>query len=557
MAGVAIDPTIYQVRVAFRVRQDVPGLRRVEGQIRRINSGINTITRSFAVLAVSGGIVRATQAVIDFQTEIQNAEVGIGAIISALTRTDISTSIVEARNQVRLLRRDAALSPGELADFTRGFQQILSPVLAAGGDLERARQLNRLGLVAGAAINPERGLINLPFDIAQALTQGVGVRTTRDLNIALRAIGVSNEEFNRLTSPERLETLERAFGTFGDAAEVMGRTWDAQTATLRDNTKEIVRTVSAPIFQRWTEQLIGINQWLEENNSVTTVWAFNLGQNVLSVYDDILNRLPRIAAASTTIVGTLAGLQVGRGIAAAGGAGGVVTGVFAFIGGAIAQAAQRWPEEAARARDALGRLGGDMVRFIRAVGVLVFDNPLTEAFGREMLQSVTEIATATSTLLGALTDLLEGINRLVDTVPDVPDITSPNELLGRTITNAVETATVAAPAVVDRGFPTLFGPEGLFFRGRQDFRPPQSFIDLQRPTVPLEIANISEIIPELDEISEVTPAPITNINGPVTVIIRAERLDNPDLVARSAAEGFRRLREFGESGRSILQPRPN
>lgn len=323
MAGQA-----YRVVTHFEVDRRIPGLRSVHNQLRTLNSSVNQVTRSFVLLASIRGITNMTRAVANLNSEIQNAEVAIGATFSAITATPFERTIRIARRELRLLRQDAARLPGEVSDFVRTYQQISGAVLRAGGTPEMIRRMTSLGIVGATAVNPLTGMRNIGFDITQALTSGANARTTRDLALLLDSIGITVEAFNALSRPERLRTVVMAFEKYEDSAEQMGRTWAAQTATFRDNFNDLIRITTRPLFDELTEDLLGFNDAVDKSNTKLSEWARIVGDKLVGAYRELKKVTPEsLWNASKATVG--AGGALGM-------AGPFISSALGGMGGAVA-----------------------------------------------------------------------------------------------------------------------------------------------------------------------------------------------------------------------------
>ncbi len=218
------------VRVRVEVDEELRNLGRVQSKLRNLNKLGSAIGASvggafqtaFAMAAGATGVGLMARGVMGLHSEINEAEVGMASLISALTGKDIGTSLRIARQQVAGLKEDAAKGAGELGNYTQGFQKILGPARAAGASLKEIRELNKQALAAGFALRGAEGLMLAPMDVMQALTQGVGERTTPIVNQLLGAIGMTNKEFNKLAKRERFEALMKAFGTMEEGAALMG-----------------------------------------------------------------------------------------------------------------------------------------------------------------------------------------------------------------------------------------------------------------------------------------------------------------------------------------------
>lgn len=352
-----VDPTEYVIRTRFETASDIPGLglinRRIDGLTSKIEGIGSSLSRAFSIAGVSAGVagvVGLTRKVVGLHTEIQNAETGIASLYSAMGKVSMTTALSAARTQLRGLQQDAAKGAGSLQDYTQGYQLILGPARSAGASLEQIRNLNRLTLTAGFALRGQEGLKLAPMDVVQALQGGAGSRTTPIVNQALQAIGVSQAKFNAMSAPKRLETLEKAFGTFEAAAEAMGHTWEAQSATFSDTIQSITREISKPLFDRWTEQLETANDWLSKNRDILSDMADGVGQRLLRVYDTIGKHAGGLGAGGVGLAAGAVGMR-GAGLAvgalgvegaAAGGIAALVGGVFASIGYAITLAMEKF-----------------------------------------------------------------------------------------------------------------------------------------------------------------------------------------------------------------------
>lgn len=209
--------------------------------------------------------------------EMESAEAGIASVLMAMEGINAVAARPIAKSLIAQLNEDAARGVGALENYVETFQSIYAPARQSGAKLDEVRTLTRLAIGAGFALQGQRGLINAPLDIQQALTAGVSDRTTPIALAALRASGTSEDAFRKMGGREKLDALLKGFGTFGPAIEVMGRTFEAQSATLGDTLKRHVRTLSTPIFEATRDGLTKVNEALSANeaglNEVTAAQA--------------------------------------------------------------------------------------------------------------------------------------------------------------------------------------------------------------------------------------------------------------------------------------------
>lgn len=541
-----VDSTEYVIRTGFEVSQSIPGLDGVErrlGQVSGLVTGIGRTLRDALGGALLGagagaGLGYVTGQVVGLHSEVQNAELGIGSLVNALTRTDMTTSLRAAKSVIGDLRKDAAAGAGELADYTQGFQTILGPAMRAGADLERTRRLNQLALTAGFALRGQEGLRLAPMDIVQALTAGASDRTTPIVSQALQAIGKTNEQFNKLNPAERLKVLEQAFGTFGEAAEVMGKSWEAQTATLRDNVKELAREVTQPLFEKWSEQLERANNWLERNRSKLKEMAELAGVGLGMAYDGAVGRAGSLATGGTGLA--LAGGAARLGVGVVGAAGGAVGGgLLALLAGAVGgigasmmAAAQKYPETLKQVQKFTGMFLDSLTQFGDAL-LRIFDNPWVAWLGNGFL-------TWTWGFLGVLSIFVRGLTAVVDLVNDKASAAfSMFKALDALASGRIDLA---------KGYKELArvqwqnADNAFIARMRR-------LLDEPRPKV------VKGTGPGGDDMP--VAGTINNFNGPVNVTIKAERLDDPNTVLSSWEQMFRRVAEFptgSAAGRLVPKP---
>lgn len=259
---------------------------------------------------LAGGymLARAARGIASIHTEIETAQAGLATLFSAFGGGDIETSMKRARGAIRDLRRDAAVGAGELFHYAQGYQAIFGATSGAV-DHDRLRNLTRNAIAAGFALRGHEGMTLAPIDIQQALSGALGDRTTPIAIRALQAIGMSADEFRKLGVAEKVDALNRGFQSFEAGIQAMGQTWEAQTSKMRDNIKEIARTATSRVFERWKGHLIEANRWLEANTDkmeeMATVW----GERLIGVWDHVVQSTRTYVA----LLAAAAALQVAPG----------------------------------------------------------------------------------------------------------------------------------------------------------------------------------------------------------------------------------------------------
>lgn len=350
-----------EVNTRFVVDHNVPGLAAVDRKIAGIGASVQALGRNFGMAL---GFVGAREAIrglaavgsqlIGIHTQSENAKLGIAGLYAAMNKSSVADQLGLAGDTLKQLRADAAAGAGGLQDYADAYQMLLAPVRAAGGDLEKVRELTKLGIAGGFAMRGPEGMKLGTLDILQGLQGGLSAAESQILMPLLTMAGSSLDELNKADKPKKLEIITKALKLMEPAAEAMGKTWSAQMSTLGDHAKSLARTVTAPLFERWSQQLRTVNTWLGENAENMRLMANVYGQRILNTYDQLIERSGQLA--KTGLAGGAFSMvarsgAVGAAGAAVGGAGagglaataGILT-LIAAAGFAVHQAFANHPE---------------------------------------------------------------------------------------------------------------------------------------------------------------------------------------------------------------------
>lgn len=307
----------YVVRARFVVKDDSgDGMKSAGDKVEGLRSSIfdlgSTVTRVLGALGVSVGLGTLARGIISLNGGLQEANAGMATLLSANYGMEGIEALKLARGIVGDLRKDAAVGVGELSDYMGGLQTIMGPGLRTGASLQQLRELTRNMLTAGNALRGQEGMGLAAFDVQQALMGQVGDRTTPIVMQALGAAGITADAFRKLRPEERIGTLNSAFGVFAEGAKLMGQTWGAQMSTFQDQLKELARTATSPLFDRWSEQLKRANEWLAKNQDRLEAIAGKIGDKLVALWDHLVER----AGTYATLVGAAGTAPMFRGAGA-------------------------------------------------------------------------------------------------------------------------------------------------------------------------------------------------------------------------------------------------
>ncbi|HYD02623.1 MAG TPA: hypothetical protein VEB22_15455 [Phycisphaerales bacterium] len=337
---IVVDPRIPGVDGVSRQVQGLAG--GVERMGARIKNAMNLAFGVVALQQFASTAKRVADSLLGIHTASQEAQTGIAGIFAAMNKSTVADEMGMAVEVIAQLRGDAAKGAGELQDYADAYQRLLAPVKAAGGALEDVRELTRLGLGAGFALRGQEGLKVAAIDILQGLQGGLSPAESQVLAPLLSVIGSSLDELNKAKPEEKLALIKRALTAMQPAVEATGKTWNAQVATLRDGVKLLVQQVTAPLFDRWSQQLEAVNTWMAANSGQMQAMVDRLGPRLVEIWDALVRNAERFAeataagaaAATAAKMGSMAGGLSG-GLRLAGG-GGVALGSIATAGAALA-----------------------------------------------------------------------------------------------------------------------------------------------------------------------------------------------------------------------------
>ena len=564
-----------------------PGAKEAEKNVKRVvetaNSAGLSIGRLFALIGGAAGIGYAVRGMIGLNSQIQDATIGMASLLNASTGTPMDRSIRIARTQLQGLREDAAKGAGELTDYTAGFQVLLNPGLTAGKSLAQIRELTRTAIGAGFALRGVEGIQYAPRDVQQALTGQLGERTTPIVFQALRAARIDVEKFRRESTAAKFDDLTKAFGKFGPGIEAMGKTWSAQFATLEDNVKETIRAVTGPLFDRWTKDLVKVNDWLKVNKGHLAEIAESWGKRLVAMWDVLIKRAGTYASlvAASAVIPYAGQARASVGAAMAEG------GILAKLGGAAVSGAKGGVMAAGIAGSgsigmAWGALTGGVAGALKAVGAAM--GPIAIVAGAVVVAflaikgAIGEFHGVTGYFMRAVGRLMESFGNLGGAFESLTGQGSILNLVGAalvgTLGGLVDALTLVVNAVasvvtVIGGLLRFLGAGAemtyLFLTGDlKGATKKQREFEGAFPEMGASLSKIwgmGEKGPylskngvrrrggDLDKLD--TPSNVTNINGPITMHVKTEVNADPARVMVALNEGVDRLRVFATQGKRL------
>ena len=320
--GVEID---YRIN-AGRASAEVDGLAsRVEGledALTHASHGVNALGMIFegafhrmgamAVNLALHGVQQLAHTFTHLTSEYEKYQVSISGNLQAFEIIrDNNTAMAVTRDLMARIARDAAALPGETEDFVEAFKLGLPAALEAG-----ERDLNRIAATTSrftaAMIGENISAIQSSSDFTRILGGHAGAATPswRALHVHVEAVSHSiaslhgqvihgAEDWNRLTSPQRWEVMQRVIDRFNPMIARFGNTWDAQLSTWSSNWSQLRREVEKPIFDMLKNELMHANAMFDRFGPSLTATLHSAASLVASTlgnaFERVLHLVERLA----------------------------------------------------------------------------------------------------------------------------------------------------------------------------------------------------------------------------------------------------------------------
>jgi hypothetical protein len=228
--------------------------------------------RTFA--AISQGFLALVQGGIDFNSQLEQAEISLAAIFASAGRVrNVQGQLVEgaeafaaaqgvAAEQIQQLRRDAILTTATFDELLTAFRQGLAPGLAAGLNVDQVRQVTVTLSQAAAAV----GIEGRQFaEEIRSILAGTGTRQNT------RLLQLLPDDFNDQVRKAReagtlFQFLNKSFAQFNLLGVKISGTFEARLSRVKDSIQAVVGTGAIPFFEAIKSLLTTIGDQLVEVN---------------------------------------------------------------------------------------------------------------------------------------------------------------------------------------------------------------------------------------------------------------------------------------------------
>ena len=349
--------TVYDINMRYlledRTKAGLDGMsKRVDRTGRSVSALGMGLKRIAGMAAGYFGFRAAKSALFDYNRELQDTQTNIAGLIMTTAKADWKASFGEAATILDELRDRAKKSTATTQEMAFFMNETIQPLMAAGMGTKQLASFTADAVVAAKAFNDE-GIAAM--DIQQALTKGVEIRDrfTRKL---LGTIGMSREEFNKLDTAGRLETLQRAISSpaIRRLGQEQAETFSGAFSTLKDNLQQTFAEAGKGLFKSITAELREWNKWLEANGNTVRDMAKDFGKYLVEGFSMVREVIKFLVDNREVVMSLAKAALLFKGVRMAGGligdiggslgalrgaAGGAAAGLTGFTGGLAGAAA--------------------------------------------------------------------------------------------------------------------------------------------------------------------------------------------------------------------------
>lgn len=274
-------------------------LEKVGGKLKDAGSAISeaftgavekagTIAMTLGALGAAAGFGAVTYGVTKLNSELENTEVSLGAILNAQGMSSgLADGMRKAADVMVDMRRDAAALPGEFKDLIHFFQLGATPGFQSGASVKQFEGLAANAMATAGALNMQMDMAAREF--AQLLQGRSGAH-----NVFGSMLGLTGEEaskFNALSGQERLAVLDKEMGKYKEARDVFGTTFEGLSSTLVDNGKKFLGEATLGLFERVKMALGDANRWFDDHEEQVMGFAESVGEKLVHAFDAVRFRI--------------------------------------------------------------------------------------------------------------------------------------------------------------------------------------------------------------------------------------------------------------------------
>ena len=234
-------------------------------------------TAVFAAFAAGAAAIRAAaSAFLNFNVQVEKAQLGIAALLTAVgtVSSAIDANVqgaqalvlaqAESVRQTALLRKEGLQTAATFEQLLDTFQQALGPGLQAGLDVDQIRKFSvRISQAASAIGVPQNQLAE---EIRSLLAGTINPRTTR----IATSLGITNEDIRRAKEAgDLIGLLNKRFAAFDEAGKASLNTFEAIVTNTKDAFAQLLGTAGVGLFDNLKTSLQDIFDLVTDRDPLT------------------------------------------------------------------------------------------------------------------------------------------------------------------------------------------------------------------------------------------------------------------------------------------------
>lgn len=279
--------TTYDVRLRYMLDDTASkGMDGLANRAGRLSGELSGATAWFSRMAgAAAGVFSlgaAKKLFVDYNSEIEQAKIQTAGLLQGAQGGEFADQMKVANSLVKELEQRAKASTATTGEFVGFMKEVAGPLANAGLKAKDLAEFTAQSVIAAKAFGDE-GIA--AFDIQQALTSGVTIRD-RFANKLLRLTKMTREEFNNLTTKEKLHTLQLALRhkAIKNMAHAQETSFAGVFSTLQDNLEIFAGKVGKPLFAAITAEIQSWNDWITKNQGALKQWGKDFSQKLVEAF---------------------------------------------------------------------------------------------------------------------------------------------------------------------------------------------------------------------------------------------------------------------------------
>lgn len=275
---IQLDVIGQNLKELLETQRGMAGVRKEATELQhmfKVGLGIDIAGRfNQAIASLPGAFKSAIDRGIQFNATLEQAQLGIAAVLKQFDRTGSIKNFDEAMRRsgaaIDILKQKAKESPATFEQLVQTFQAISGPALSAGISVERtvdlivnmSQALSGLGIQSGQILQETRALLtgNINADAAAA-----------------KILSITSADIARAKEQGQLyEFLTGKIAAFAEAGQRGAGTLTTAMSNLDDAITDLLAKATKPIFDELTKGVLSVNEALDNPETVEALKAIGM-----------------------------------------------------------------------------------------------------------------------------------------------------------------------------------------------------------------------------------------------------------------------------------------